>query len=141
MDEAAQEFAELLSALTSRDAPARKAAKARVTELARLGQWKPPARSAKAAMAAAGGPPPVKKRVGTWSGKEVAMVLGSWNEQDAPRSAEHVKSLCELTGGSPLALIIRLYQYDAITLDAGDALCRETGATRLLSEANITAQG
>lgn len=139
MDEAAQEFAELLSALTSNDALARKAAKTRANELARLGQWKPPAGSTKAAMTAKGDPIlPAKKRLGTWSDKDIAMVLGSWNEPDAPRNAEHVKSLCELTGRSPLALIIRLYQHDSITLDAGDALCRETGATRLLSEANIT---
>lgn len=138
MDEAAQEFAELLSALTSRDAPARKAAKTRVNELARLGQWKPSVGSAKAGTAANGDPTlPVKKRSGTWSDMDVAMILGSWNEPDAPRNAEHVRSLCELMGRSPLALIIRLYQHDAITLDAGDALCRETGATRLLSEANL----
>lgn len=143
MQSTAEELAQLLAALTSSSAASRKAAKIRVRELALLGQWNPhPPSSATRPHEPNEAPqaqqlPQPKKRSGTWAHVETDMVVSCWKAPDAIRDVVLITKLTQLTGRTPLAIIIHLYRHRAITLNEGDNLCLAINATRLLSETTV----
>lgn len=141
IQDAAEPFALLLSMLTDSDKAVRAAAKCRVKTLAANGGWlapiKPRANSPKSTLACAEGKETTRKRSGSWSDLEKAQVAGKWSAPASTHDAECIKTICEETGRSPLAVIIRLFQEGMISVLEADGLCLTSGASRRLSETNV----
>ena len=141
IQDAAEPFALLLSMLTDSDKAVRAAAKCRVKTLAVNGGWlapiKPRANSPKSNLACVEGKETTRKRSGSWSDLEKTQVVGKWSDPASKHDAECIKTICEETGRSPLAVIIRLFQEGMISVPEADGLCLTTGASRRLSETNV----
>lgn len=153
LHDAAVEFAALLAMVTASDTRQRAAAKRRIKELATIGGWTlaspadggaplaaPEAAAAPVTTAStptAAHVPAPKRRTGTWTNEEKALVTTCWETPDYSRDHHGVASLCAQTGRTPLAMIIRLFQQDLITVEQGDTLARDMGLDRLLSETNV----
>lgn len=138
-----QVLAHLLAGVTSTEIVIRRAAKKRIRTLAAEGGWFHDrakwgrAESTIPVEISAESAPSIKRKSGTWSAAEKELIRSRWSS--SMKDAASIQQLCEISGRTPLAIVIRLYQEGLISVGAGDVLCEACGASRKLSETNAVA--
>ncbi len=142
--DAAVEFSRLLALITSPRKAERDLAKSSIRDFAENGGWNYRSKitfsssvdvESSTLEKSPQGKRPNKWR--RWSEDEQALLLQVWADPNGKRDSLTLHELSDQLSRTPLAMIIRLFKFELISLDEGNALCLAAKTPILLSETNV----